>query len=85
MKRLRRLGQLLKRWIFISVLSCCGSAQAQEPGPWFGGEVISPEQVSVVATTTNVSEIDQEANCTIYSCPKSKNIVKPELKSASNP
>ncbi len=76
---------MLKRWISISYLICCGAAQAEEVGPWFGTEVTSPEQVSVIVTNTNMSNLDQNPNCTIYSCPKLKNIVKPELKSAANP
>lgn len=76
---------MLKFGIPIGVLICCGSVQAEEVGPWFGSEVNSPEQVSVDVTATNASDFAQKPNCTIYSCPKIKNIVKPELKSASNP
>jgi hypothetical protein len=76
---------MLKFWISVSILVCCSSAQAEEVGPWFGSEVASPEQVSVIVTATNGSDPVQNPNCTIYSCPKLKNIVKPELKSAANP
>jgi hypothetical protein len=76
---------MLKFWVSIIVLACGGSAQAEDTGPWFGSVVASPEQVSVIVTATNDSELNQNPNCTIYSCSKPKNIVKPELKSVSNP
>lgn len=76
---------MLKCWISIIMLICCGSARAEEIGPWFGSAVASPEQVSIVAKAKNMSNLDQRLNCTIYNCIKLKNIVKPELKSASNP
>ena len=85
MKRLLRAAQLLKCWIFISLLICCVSAQAEDVGPWFGSEVTSPEQVSAIVVNTNMSDFDQNPDCTIYSCSNLKNIVKPELKSAANP
>ncbi len=76
---------MLKYWISIGLLIFCCPAQAEEVGPWFGSEVTSPEQLSVVVTTTDGSQLDQTPNCTIYSCFQLKKIVKPELKSASNP
>jgi hypothetical protein len=76
---------MLKFSFFFSMLICCAAAQAEDIGPWFGGEVALPQQVSVYVTVGNSSDSKQNPNCTIYSCPKPKNIVKPELKSAANP
>ena len=76
---------MLKYWISIIMLICCGSVHAEESGPWFGSAVASPEQIGVAADAKNVSNLAQNQNCTIYNCIKLKNIVKPELKSASNP
>ena len=76
---------MLKFGVFISTLVFCGSVQAEDMGPWFGSDVASPEQVSVIVTSKNASDIDRNPNCTIYSCVGPKNIVKPELKSAANP
>jgi hypothetical protein len=76
---------VLKFWVLIVVLACSGSAQAEDIGPWFGSEVASPEQVSVNIAAATSSVVNQNQNCTIYSCSKPENIVKPELKSASNP
>ena len=76
---------MLKRWVLILVLTHCGSAQAEDIGPWIGGAVVAPEQVSIMVQQSNALDMSQSADCTIYSCYNEKNIVKPELKSASNP
>ena len=76
---------MVKFWMFVGLLLSCSLAHADETGPWFGGAGLSPEQINVSTINGNLAIQEQNPDCTIYSCPITKKLAKPQQKSASNP